>query len=497
MAGKLVPLVAAVLLAAHSTAALQPRSLRSVRPRIARRDLVDLSALPQPQYFTQDQDHFDGTNTNTWQQAYYVNDTFWSPGSDAPVFVCVGGEGPPLDGSVVVASVHCNVAVELLPKTGALMVALEHRYYGCHNMDACPVKTLQSTADLKFLSSRQALADLAAFHAHITSRFGLSSRNKWISFGGSYPGMLASWFRLRFPHLVHGSISSSAPVRAKVDMHEYNDLVAMAYTVSDNNVGGSQNCHDAIQIGHATIGNLFQSNSGRSRLAQLFGRDADWYAQASNQLAFAGEGVAYFPAQGNDPTCTESACNIARICQVMTNSSIGDAVARLAEVRRLQESWLVFDEEPTPSNELDYWGYQTCTEFAFYQTCEVGSRCFFTQGLATLATQEDFCVSTFGIPTDKVARNVNYTNVYYGADKPAGSCVLYVNGEVDPWRGLSINKAPSPNLQTLFVPGASHHAWTHPSSPADQVSVKMAREEIRSTVSDFLNQPCDQPSSFW
>lgn len=28
----------------------------------------------------------------------------------------------------------------------------------------------------------------------------------------------------------------------------------------------------------------------------------------------------------------------------------------------------------------DYWGYQTCTEFAFYQTCEVGSNCFFTQG---------------------------------------------------------------------------------------------------------------------
>ncbi len=25
----------------------------------------------------------------------------------------------------------------------------------------------------------------------------------------------------------------------------------------------------------------------------------------------------------------------------------------------------------------NYWGYQTCTEFAFYQTCEVGSKCFF------------------------------------------------------------------------------------------------------------------------
>ena len=84
---------------------------------------------PPPRYFTQSVDHFDGSNSDTWQQAYYVNDTFFKGAADsnAPVFVCVGGEGPPLDGSVVRSSVHCNVAVEWLQETGALMVALEHR----------------------------------------------------------------------------------------------------------------------------------------------------------------------------------------------------------------------------------------------------------------------------------------------------------------------------------------------------------------------------------
>lgn len=91
-------------------------------------------------YVTQPQDHFDASNVNTWQQAYYVNDKYWKgAASNAPVFVCVGGEGPPLDGSAVVSSVHCNNAVEWLPETGALMLALEHRYYGCHNQSACPV----------------------------------------------------------------------------------------------------------------------------------------------------------------------------------------------------------------------------------------------------------------------------------------------------------------------------------------------------------------------
>lgn len=65
--------------------------------------------------------------TTAWQQAYYVNDTFYVPGSDAPVFVCVGGEGPALTGAAVVDSVHCSVASQWLSETKALMFAVEHR----------------------------------------------------------------------------------------------------------------------------------------------------------------------------------------------------------------------------------------------------------------------------------------------------------------------------------------------------------------------------------
>ena len=236
---------------------------------------------PPPRYVTQPRDHFDASDTKTWQQAYYVNDTFWTgPNSNAPVFLCVGGEGPPLDGSVVVASVHCNVAVEWLPATGALMLAVEHRYaarnsarnsaqisdplphhryYGCHNASACPY----SAADpqpLKWLSSRQALADLATFHAHATAAFGLTAQNKWVSWGGSYPGMLAGWFRVTYPNLVHAAVASSAPVIAKLDMQEYNDVTAEAYALPS--VGGSAACRATTAAGHAEIGRMMNRWSG-------------------------------------------------------------------------------------------------------------------------------------------------------------------------------------------------------------------------------------------
>jgi len=38
--------------------------------------------------------------------------------------------------------------------------------------------------------------------------------------------MLSGWMRIKFPHLVHASVSSSAPVKSKLDFPEFLDMVA-------------------------------------------------------------------------------------------------------------------------------------------------------------------------------------------------------------------------------------------------------------------------------
>lgn len=73
-----------------------------------------------------------------------------------------------------------------------------------------------STDNLRFLSSRQALADLAHFRTVIAEARGLTNA-KWVAFGGSYPGSVAAWFRLKYPHLVHAAVATSAPVHATVN----------------------------------------------------------------------------------------------------------------------------------------------------------------------------------------------------------------------------------------------------------------------------------------
>lgn len=74
-----------------------------------------------------------------------------------------------------------------------------------------------STSNLVYLSSDQALADLAEFIVNIKIKYNIPSTAKWIAFGGSYPGTLAAWLRMKYPHLIHAAVSSSGPLLAKID----------------------------------------------------------------------------------------------------------------------------------------------------------------------------------------------------------------------------------------------------------------------------------------
>lgn len=74
-----------------------------------------------------------------------------------------------------------------------------------------------SVKNLIYLNSEQALADIAYFIESINEIYKVLDNIKWIVFGGSYPGSLAAWMRVKYPHLVHGAVSSSAPVLAQVD----------------------------------------------------------------------------------------------------------------------------------------------------------------------------------------------------------------------------------------------------------------------------------------
>ena len=100
--------------------------------------------------------------------------------------------------------------------------------------------------------------------------------------------------------------------------------------------------------------------------------------------------------------------------------------------------------------------------------------------LDLLEDEMGFCTTVFGIAAGDVAQNVANSNVVYGSLTPEVTRIMWPNGEVDPWHCLAVLDVPPKSGQkTLFVDGASHHAWTHPTSDSDQMSVELARVAIR------------------
>lgn len=135
-----------------------------------------------------------------------MNDNFFNRSKGNVAFLMVGGEG-----EISSKWMYQGAWIKSAKEHGAICFQLEHRFYGTSQ----PFQDL-STEHLKLLTSQQALDDLATFIVAMNKRYELLDV-KWITFGGSYSGSLAAWLRLKYSHLVHGAVSSSAPLYAKVD----------------------------------------------------------------------------------------------------------------------------------------------------------------------------------------------------------------------------------------------------------------------------------------
>ena len=81
--------------------------------------------LPGDKWFEQRLDHFKSSDLRTWNQRYFVNDTFFNRKGNGPVFLMIGGEGAASPVWVVVGSMMKYAA-----EYGALCFLLEHRFYG-------------------------------------------------------------------------------------------------------------------------------------------------------------------------------------------------------------------------------------------------------------------------------------------------------------------------------------------------------------------------------
>ena len=171
-------------------------------------------------------DHFNPLDGRTWSQRYWVDNTFYSPGTNSPIFLYICGEGT-CSGTPSIGSFPYQMA----QRAGALLVALEHRYYG-YSQPFGPQS--MKTENLRYLSVEQALEDIAYFMSWFKDNytFKIYDSQPWITIGGSYPGALSGWFRNKYPHLTVGAWASSAVVNSILDFSDFDYQIYLAVSKS-------------------------------------------------------------------------------------------------------------------------------------------------------------------------------------------------------------------------------------------------------------------------
>ena len=473
--------------------------LRAGGEAVARAREAQGLAVPPAQFFAQTLDHFNVLSNlpgTAWPQRFWVNSSFFDANSDkanAPVFLYIEGEGA---GSPY--SVMGGEHVALAASYGALVVALEHRFYGA----SIPTADL-STTSMGFLSSHQAIADIASFiTAWLVPTYNLTlSRNKIVTFGGSYPGVLSAWTRLRLPHLVHAAVSTSSPVESQVDFTGYNDVCARSFAYPL--VGGSPACTANIAAAFAAIDAAFTGTADArhamaTKLMSCTGLDGanDTFWAASNYASLM-MGIVQYNRDG--PT----GMNIRTVCETMTQAGVAPIDAFAQVVKSAQGSQCMDNSyadylvqlRSTVADKgagglgLRQWTWQTCAQFAFYQTCEDNTECPFSK-LMTLEGSYAQCQDGFGniISNQLNDAGVAFTNAYLGGQDIKGTRIVFVNGDVDPWHWLSVYNASTfdPNQPVVFIPGGSHCSNMGTPSDNDPPALIAAHAEIDGFIAQFL-----------
>lgn len=160
-------------------------------------------------YFNQTLDHFTFTPESymTFQQRYAIDSTHWGGAkANAPILAFLGEESSLDSDLAAIGFLRDNG-----PRLNALLVYIEHRYYGETMPFGSAEEALKNASTLGYLNAAQALADYAAILLHVKEKYS-TNHSPIIVIGGSYGGMLAAWFRLKYPHLALGALASSAPL---------------------------------------------------------------------------------------------------------------------------------------------------------------------------------------------------------------------------------------------------------------------------------------------
>ncbi|KAK0609563.1 serine carboxypeptidase S28-domain-containing protein [Bombardia bombarda] len=407
-------------------------------------------------------DHFNASDTRTFTNRYWVNDTYYKPGG--PVIFINFAEGTVTPAGIALTLAEwtghhtfASAVMHLSKQLNGVAIGWEHRYYGYSqpfelSKEDFPVG---GAKDYQYLSVNQSLEDVVCFatkHIHqaklkdntVLSNLGPNateilhpSTTPWIWVGGSYAGNLGAWLRLRNPEVIYAVWASSAPVECRPDGSAYFNNIYRATP---------SNCTADMQAVTRHVDSLLSSTDD-SLLSST--DDSAKHRDAVGKLLM--HPITYI-FQGCGPSGTiHSFCNylegfdVASYLYHHRSSNAHDATAGLEVglAAYLHALWrhnadispmlaaMRTHSHPNPRDAYA-WQWQSWTEIGLFQTIDpasemaLGSR-FLDYG----AARRDF--------VDDLPNRVDNSYVrQFGGWNMQPSNTMFSDGEFDPWRAFSV-----------------------------------------------------------
>ncbi|PKU64396.1 lysosomal Pro-X carboxypeptidase [Dendrobium catenatum] len=405
-------------------------------------------------YFPQQLDHFSyqPKSYTIFYQKYLMNSTFWERGE--PIFVYTGNEG-----DIEWFAANTGFMMDIAPKFRALLVFIEHRYYGTSKPFG--EKSYESADKLGYLNSAQALADYAVLIRSLKHNMSAES-SPVVVFGGSYGGMLAAWFRLKYPQIAIGALASSAPILQFDDITPWSSFYD---GVSQDYKDESINCFEVIKKGWDELMRLSSVKNGLSELSTTFKTCKTLHSvyQARDWLweAFVYTAMVDYPTKANfmKPLPANPVQEMCRIIdgfppEVDILTKVFSAASLYYNYSGSQSCFNIGYEADVHG--LDGWDWQACTEMVMPMTCS--NKSMFPPSAYDYKEFGDQCKKTYGvrprphwITTEYGGHNIKQVLSRFGSN------IIFSNGMKDPWSRGGVLENLSSSIVALVTAKGAHH----------------------------------------
>ncbi|BDA40679.1 Lysosomal Pro-X carboxypeptidase [Coccomyxa sp. Obi] len=448
-------------------------------------------------------DHFSWAippeNRTTFKQRYFLCDEHWKShkdGSRGPIFFYVGNEA-----DVTLYLNATGIMWESAPSFGALLVFAEHRYYG----ESKPFKKALRH-HMQYLTSEQAMADYAELVMELKEEFKAES-SAVIGFGGSYGGMLATWMRIKYPHILDGAIAGSAPIWSYLGEDPPYDSGSYAKIVTrdaSEEGGSAPACASNVRKAWSTLFEMGRNDSGRGKIETamrvcprlLNSSDdvmalANWASSAWDYMAMGNypypstyilNGMGILPAYP-----VRVACESLRKKDLEGTALLSAFADALGVFYNYSKEVECYDygagANPETDEDGSFWDYQWCTE-QFQPFSKDGENDMYWDQPFSVKESIQTCQENWGVTPRPLWATVEWG----GRRIESASNIVFTNGFLDPWHGGGVLKNISDSLVAIVIPEGAHHLDFMFSHPLDPPSVLAARATQRHHMRRWIAQ---------